>query len=72
MIVLLFLAFWYFPIFYKAIYNFEYQNLERLAFFLMVSLLLTLHQVLITTEQRLPWVCHIHDEIGRLLGQPCP
>lgn len=34
MIILLFLAFWYFPIFYKAIYNFEYQNLKRLAFFL--------------------------------------
>lgn len=24
-----FLAFWYFPIFYKAIYNFEYLNLKR-------------------------------------------
>lgn len=67
-----FSCFWYFLVFYKAIYNFEYQNLQRLAFFLMVSLLLILHQVLKAIEWRLAWVCHMHDDIGSLLGQHCP
>lgn len=40
-----FLVFGIFPILYKAIYNFEYQNLKKFAFFLMVSLLLILLQL---------------------------
>lgn len=63
-----FSCFWYFLVFYKAIYNFEYQNLQRLAFFLMVSLLLILHQVLKAIEWRLAWVCHCMMILGACWG----
>lgn len=80
-----FLAFGYFPLSYKAIWNFEYQNLKTKTkteiSFLLTSQLTAPRvaaQVFTTVVWRPERVCHVHDQLGRLwaalsmVRQACP
>lgn len=67
-----FLAFWYFPVFYKAIWNFEYQNFLKIRLILKSQLAahLVAAQVLTTVVCRPESVCHIHDQTESPWGSP--